>query len=93
MNAYHPGIVKTGLNRNAPAPVRLMSGLLNLFAGSSAEKACEGLAMLATSEEFAETSKKLIRDEKLITAPFIDDKDLQDRLWKVSCGMVGLPDL
>ena len=30
---------------------------------------------------------RLVHKGKAITAPFIEDKDLQDRLWKVSCGL------
>src|SRR2546427_7194559 len=42
-NAYHPGIMKTNLNRTAPTPIRLVAGLMNRFAGATPERASEGL--------------------------------------------------
>ena len=89
-NAYHPGIMKTGLNRTAPAPVRLVSGAMNLFAGRPPTLAAEGLVQLAMSEGFADTSGKLMRGGKTIAAPFIEDIDLQERLWRASCSLVGV---
>jgi NAD(P)-dependent dehydrogenase (short-subunit alcohol dehydrogenase family) len=88
VNAYHPGIMKTGLNRTAPAPVRLLGGMMNLFAGKPPLVAAEDLVKLATSDEFAQTNGQLVHGGKPISAPFVDDKDLQERLWKVSCGLV-----
>jgi len=90
VNAYHPGIMKTDLNRNAPAPVRLISGLMNLFAGATPDRASEGLSQLATSDAFAGTNGHLVHDGKPTTAPFIENKDLQEALWKVSCNLLGL---
>jgi len=90
VNAYHPGIVKTNLNRTAPAPVRLVTAVMNVFAAAPPERASEGLMQLATSAEFAKFNGRLVHKGKPITAPFIEDKDLQDRLWKVSCGLVGV---
>jgi len=90
VSAYHPGIMKTDLNRTAPAPARLIAGMINLFAGKPPSVAAEGLVNLATSEVPAETSGRLVHDGKMITAPFIEDKDLQDGLWRISCGLVGV---
>lgn len=90
VSAYHPGIMKTDLNRTAPAPARLISGMINLFAGKPPSVAAEGLVNLATSEVPAETSGRLVHDGKIIRAPFIEDKGLQDGLWRISCGLVGV---
>src|SRR2546428_2957461 len=84
-NAYHPGIMKTNLNRTAPTPIRLVAGVINLFAGATPERASEGLVRLATSVQFADTNGQLMHGGKAITAPFIGDRDLQDSLWKASC--------
>ncbi|TLY12381.1 MAG: SDR family NAD(P)-dependent oxidoreductase, partial [Thaumarchaeota archaeon] len=86
-NAYHPGIMKTNLNRTAPTPIRLVAGVLNRFAGATPERASEGLVQLATSVQFADTNGQLIHGGKAITAPFIGDRDLQDSLWKASCSL------
>jgi NAD(P)-dependent dehydrogenase (short-subunit alcohol dehydrogenase family) len=90
VNAYHPGIVRTSLMSRAPAPVRFVSGLMNLFVGLAPERASEGLVELATSNRFAKTTGQLIHSGRKISAPFVEEVDLQDRLWKTSCGLVGL---
>jgi NAD(P)-dependent dehydrogenase (short-subunit alcohol dehydrogenase family) len=90
VNAFHPGIMKTGLNRTAPGAVKLIGGMMNLFAGKPPMVAAEALVKLATSEEFAQTNGLLIHGGKPISAPFIDERELQESLWKVSCGLVGV---
>jgi len=55
-NAYHPGIMKTSLNRTAPTPIRLVAGVMNRFAGATPERASEGLVQLAISVQFADTN-------------------------------------
>lgn len=90
VNAYHPGVMKTKLNDTAPTPIRLIGEALNLFAGKTPEKASEGLVDLATSPQFADVNGKLFHGGKAINAPFIEDTELQDRLWKASCNLVGV---
>ncbi|HEV2138105.1 MAG TPA: SDR family oxidoreductase [Nitrososphaerales archaeon] len=92
VNAYHPGIVRTNLNRSAPAPVRFISSVINAFAGKTPEKASEGLVQLATSPEFSEKSGTFVHDGHVISAPFIEDQELQDHPWNTSCGLVGTPE-
>jgi len=91
-NAYHPGIVRTGLMRGAPAPVRFVSGIMNLAVGVSPERASEGVVELATSDHFAKATGQLFHKGKSISAPFIEDEDLQEKLWKTSCGLAGVPE-
>ena len=90
VNAYHPGIVRTGLMHGAPAPVRFITSIMKFFVGVTPERASEGLVQLATSAQFEKVTGELIHNGKSISAPFIDDKDLQDRLWSASCRLVGL---
>ena len=90
VNAYHPGIVRTNLNRTAPSPVRLIGGIMNLFVGAPPDVAAEGLFQLATSVEFERTNGLLIHKGHAISAPFVDDEELQDRLWTSSCALLGL---
>jgi NAD(P)-dependent dehydrogenase (short-subunit alcohol dehydrogenase family) len=90
VNAYHPGVMKTNLNRSAPTAIRLVGGVIGLFVGKTPERASEGLVELATSAQFVDASGQLIHDGKAIEAPFIDDTELQDRLWKTSCNLAGV---
>jgi len=90
VNAYHPGLVRTNLMRTASAPVRLMTGLMSLFMGVSPERASEGLVRLASGAQFESVTGMLIQDRKTIKAPFGDDLDAQERMWRVTCGLVGI---
>jgi NAD(P)-dependent dehydrogenase (short-subunit alcohol dehydrogenase family) len=92
VSAYHPGIMKTDLNSTAPAPVRLVAGVINLFAGRPPGVAAQALVELATTEEPAGTNGQLLHEGKVITAPFIEDRELQNSLWKITCGLVGVED-
>jgi NAD(P)-dependent dehydrogenase (short-subunit alcohol dehydrogenase family) len=91
-NAYHPGLVRTKLMQEAAAPVRFIASAMNVFGGTSSEQASEGVVQLATSERFAQTTGQLIHKGKVISAPFIEDVDLQEKLWSVTCSLVGLPE-
>jgi len=90
VNAYHPGLVRTNLNRAAPTPIRFLAGMMNVFAGRSPDKASQGVVQLATSPDLEKTNGRLVHDGQTITAPFVDDKELQDRLWNTSCALLGL---
>ena len=67
-------------------------GIMNLLMGIAPERAAEGVVQLATSGHFAGTTGQLVHGRKTISAPFIDDKELQDRLWNTTSGLVGLPE-
>ena len=92
VNAYHPGIVRTKLVRGAPAAVRVITSVLNVFMGVSPRRASQGLVGAASSPEFASTTGALLRDGKTMRAPFSDDVEAQDRLWRESCKLAGLPE-
>jgi NAD(P)-dependent dehydrogenase (short-subunit alcohol dehydrogenase family) len=89
-NAYHPGIVRTSLVRGAPAPVRFITSILNVFVGISPKRASEGLVQLASSAQFESTTGALVHNGKTMDAPFSGDIDVQDRLWQVSCKLTRL---
>jgi len=91
VNAYHPGIVRTRLVRRAPAAVRIITSILNVFVGVSPRRASQGLVQLASSPQFDSTNGKLVHNGKTMDAPFSDDIDAQDRLWKISSKIAGLP--
>lgn len=92
VNAYHPGIVRTKLVRRAPAAVRVITAVLNVFMGVSPKRASLGLVHLATSAEFQNETGALVHDGKAMKAPFSDDVEAQERLWRASCKLVGLPE-
>jgi NAD(P)-dependent dehydrogenase (short-subunit alcohol dehydrogenase family) len=92
VNAYHPGIVRTRLVRGAPAAVRIITSILNVFLGVSPRRASRGLVQLASSPQFESTTGKLVHDGKVMDAPFSGDIDTQDRLWQLSCRLAGLPE-
>jgi NAD(P)-dependent dehydrogenase (short-subunit alcohol dehydrogenase family) len=92
VNAYHPGLVRTGLVRNAPTGVRAVTGVLNVFMGVSARRAARGLVHLASSPDFEGTTGGLVHDGKTMTSPLSADLEAQDRLWKLSCALTGLPE-
>lgn len=91
VNAYHPGLVRTKLVRRAPAAVRAITGVLNVFMGVSSKRASQGLVQLA-SPEFQGKTGALVHDGKEMKAPFSDDVEAQDRLWRASCKLAGVPE-
>jgi NAD(P)-dependent dehydrogenase (short-subunit alcohol dehydrogenase family) len=92
VNAYHPGLVRTGLVRGAPTAVRLITGVLNVFMGVSARRASQGLVHLASSSDFESVTGAVVHDGKTMRAPFGDDVEAQERLWRATCGLAGLPE-
>jgi NAD(P)-dependent dehydrogenase (short-subunit alcohol dehydrogenase family) len=92
VNAYHPGLVRTKLVRGAPAAVRIVTSVLNVFMGVSPRRASQGLVRLASSADFETTTGALLHDGKKMKAPFGDDIEAQDGLWRVSCKLAGLPE-
>jgi len=92
VNAYHPGIVRTRVVRRAPAAVRVTTSVLNVFMGVSPRRASRGLVHLASSAEFQNITGALVHDGKAMKAPFSDDIEAQDRLWRASCKLAGLPE-
>lgn len=90
VNAYHPGVVRTGLMREAPAPMRLLTRLFNRFAASTPERAVEGLVQLAAGNAGG-VSGRFFHGQKTIEAsPYARDEQVQERLWAESARLVGL---
>jgi NAD(P)-dependent dehydrogenase (short-subunit alcohol dehydrogenase family) len=92
VNAYHPGIVRTKLVRGAPMGVRVITSVLNVFMGVSPKRAAQGLVLLASSPDFESTTGALIHDGKTVKSSFSGDIEAQERLWKASCKLTGLPE-
>jgi NAD(P)-dependent dehydrogenase (short-subunit alcohol dehydrogenase family) len=92
VNAYHPGLVRTRLVRQAPTAVRAITGVLNVFMGVSPRRASRGLVHVASSAEFEGTTGALVHDGKMMGSALGADVEAQDRLWKLSCALTGLPE-
>jgi len=83
VNAYHPGVTRTGLMRNAPMLMRALGAVLSISARTP-ERAAEGLVELAFSPRFEGMTGLLIHDGESIKAPFVDNVEAQERLWTAS---------
>jgi len=90
VNAFHPGIVRTELMRNASLPMRFLSRTLNVLRGKPPEDAANEIAELAISPSFQRTSGKLIHDGKVIRSPFEDDVEAQERLFQACEALTGV---
>lgn len=90
VNAYHPGIVRTQLMRDAALPMRVMTSVLNTLRGKSPEEAAGEIAELAVSSRFRETNGKLIHDGKAIPSPFEHDVEAQELLFRACEDLTGV---
>ena len=83
-NAVHPGLVRTSLMRQAPAPLRWATWL----ASASPERAAAAIAPLVLSPEYAGVSGRFFKGGREIAAPpYARDADVADRLWSVSASL------
>jgi NAD(P)-dependent dehydrogenase (short-subunit alcohol dehydrogenase family) len=84
--AFHPGLMKSALMREAAAPLR---GLLSLF-GRSPDKAGRWLADVATGA-IAAPNGGFVALNKLKPPPAAAARqDLQEEMWRVSAELTGL---
>lgn len=83
-NAFHPGFVATGFNRNNGLLMRIGMAISRPFA-RSAEKGAQTLVWLADSEAAGETSGGYFFDEHLVPpSAAAQDREAARRLWEVS---------
>jgi NAD(P)-dependent dehydrogenase (short-subunit alcohol dehydrogenase family) len=81
VNAVHPGLVRTNLMHEAPAPFR---SILRLR-GRPPEDAGRAIADLATSPRYEGKTGRFYRDGEEIELPTsATSVELQDRLWELS---------
>jgi NAD(P)-dependent dehydrogenase (short-subunit alcohol dehydrogenase family) len=86
-NAYHPGLVRSELMREAAAPVRFITRLVSRSPG----RAAEDLADLAISPSHEGTTGWFFKGTKHIDPPPSTlDQDAQRDLWKSTAAMVEL---
>jgi NAD(P)-dependent dehydrogenase (short-subunit alcohol dehydrogenase family) len=86
-NAFHPGLVRSELMREAPAPVRILTRLVS----GSPSRTAQDLADLAISPAFAGTTGWFFKGTRQIDAPKASqDIAAQQALWQRSAELVEL---
>ena len=85
--AYHPGLVRSELMREAPRPIRVLTRLVS----RPPDRAAEDLADLATSPAFASTTGWFFKGGRRIDPPKSTlDAGAQGELWRRSAELVEL---
>jgi NAD(P)-dependent dehydrogenase (short-subunit alcohol dehydrogenase family) len=81
VNAIHPGLVRSGLMKQAFAPIRWVTRLIS----STPEKAVADMVQLITAPEFENVSGMFFHHGKGIEIPaYALNRENQQRLWEVS---------
>ncbi len=84
VNAYHPGLVKTDLMREAPLVIRSFSQLR----ATTPEKAAAGLVYLASSSDVSGTTGKSFKAKEIIESnPYSHDPKVQSQLWDIGVAL------
>jgi NAD(P)-dependent dehydrogenase (short-subunit alcohol dehydrogenase family) len=84
-NAFHPGLVRSELMREAPRGVRILSRLVS----GSADRAAQDLAELAISPAHAGTTGWFFKGTRRIDPPkSATDEALQAALWRRTAELV-----
>jgi NAD(P)-dependent dehydrogenase (short-subunit alcohol dehydrogenase family) len=85
--AYHPGLVRSELMREAPRPIQLLTRIVS----GSPTRAAEDLAELAVSPAFQSTTGWLFKGTRRIDPPRSTlDLEAQHSLWKRTAELVEL---
>jgi NAD(P)-dependent dehydrogenase (short-subunit alcohol dehydrogenase family) len=81
VNAIHPGLVKSGILREANFFIRTITKAIS----KQPEQSAKGIVLVATSPDFATKSGNLYHDGKAMKIPvYAQDKANQQRLWDAS---------
>jgi len=89
-NCFHPGAVKTNLQKKMPFMWRVFVGMMRPFFASAATGAETGL-YLATSQDTENVNGKFFRNFKESTLPLPSESyELAKTLWKFSEGLTQL---
>lgn len=89
VNAFHPGVLKTGLMHDAPFIARLITKLV----GRKPDRAAEALRDLTIDEMTSRVSGQLFKGRTTMDMPAVArvTKD-RERLWEISERLVGIGD-
>ena len=83
-NAFHPGVVATGFNRNNGPMMRIGMALIRPFA-RSVGKGAQTLVWLADSEEAGALNGRYVYDMRQVTpSTAAQDRETARRLWEIS---------
>lgn len=86
-NAVHPGLARTNLMRQAPAPLRWVTRLVS----APPARAASAIAPLALSPEYAERTSRFYRAGREIEPPpYTKDPEIARRLWAASAALTNL---
>jgi retinol dehydrogenase-12 len=89
-NCLHPGVIRTGLARGAPLPIRLGWRAVSVFFGSP-RKGAATLVYLASAPDAADVSGGYFADSRPATPSVqAQDDDLGEQLWEASARAVDL---
>jgi retinol dehydrogenase 12 len=89
-NCLHPGVIRTGLARGAPLPIRIGWRAASVFFGSP-KKGASTIVHLATAPEALEISGAYWVDSRPATPSIqAQDDDLAEQLWAASERLTGL---
>jgi len=89
-NCLHPGVIRTGLARGAPLPIRVGWRAASVFFGSP-RKGASTIVHLATAPEAGEISGAYWVDSHPATPSVqAQDDDLAERLWAASERVTGV---
>lgn len=86
-NAVHPGLVRTNLMGQAPAPLRWATRLVS----RAPSRAGAAIAALALAPEYEGSSGRFFKDGREIEAPpYTRDPAVAGRLWGICATLTGL---
>jgi retinol dehydrogenase-14 len=86
-NAIHPGLARTDLMRQAPAPLRWVTRLVS----APPERVAAAIVRLALSPEYASrTGGFFSKGRELDAPPYTRDPAIARRLWDVSATLTNL---
>jgi NAD(P)-dependent dehydrogenase (short-subunit alcohol dehydrogenase family) len=86
-NAIHPGLVKSGLMREAAVPIRWFTYLIS----ASPQKAAETPVYYASSPAVEGITGKFFKGREAVdSSPYSEDQEIQKRLWGVSVALTKL---
>lgn len=87
-NVVHPGLMKSGLMREASAPLRLMAGVMS----RRPDRAADAVVELLTSPAFERDTGRFFKGTKVSeSSPYSRDPQNQKRLWDNATRLTGLP--
>ena len=91
VNAFYPGLVKTSLMREAPAPLRW----LNPVFGQSPEPVAQSVVYYASSPDVQGMTGLLFNKgrQPMDSSPYTRDRAVQQQLWEASMALASLEEV